>query len=58
MFSIGEFALHEWLMGILLLIAAALSGYFIYWSLSRRGWQTLSGAEPAPGPNAKPQIQT
>jgi hypothetical protein len=45
-------------MGILLLIAAALSGYFIYWSLSRRGWQTLSGAEPAPGPNAKPQIQT
>jgi hypothetical protein len=58
MFSIGELALHEWLMGILLLIAAALSGYFIYWSLSRRGWQTLSGAEPAPVPNAKPQIQT
>jgi len=58
MFSIGEFALHEWLMGILLLIAAALSGYFIYWSLSRRGWKTLSGAEPLPLPNAKPQIQT
>jgi SSS family solute:Na+ symporter len=43
MFSIGEFALHDWLMGAVLLIAATLSGYFIYWSLSRRGWQTLSG---------------
>jgi len=58
MFSIGEFALHEWLMGFLLLIAAGLSGYFIFWSLSRRGWQTLSGAEPAPVPDPKPQIQT
>jgi Na+/proline symporter len=58
MFSIGEFALHEWLMGFLLLIVAGLSGYFIFWSLSRRGWQTLSGAEPAPVPNPKPQIQT
>ncbi|MGB2671478.1 MAG: hypothetical protein WAO11_12235, partial [Candidatus Acidiferrum sp.] len=56
MFSIGEFSLHEWMMGILLLILAALSGYFIYWSLSRRGWQTLSGAEPIPPPNAKPQL--
>jgi SSS family solute:Na+ symporter len=44
MFSIGEFALHDWLMGAILLIAATLSGYFIYWSLSRRGWQTLSGS--------------
>ncbi|MFI5092954.1 MAG: sodium:solute symporter family protein [Candidatus Acidiferrales bacterium] len=58
MFSIGEFALHEWLMGILLLVAAALSGYFIYWSLSRRGWQTLSGAEPVVPQNAKPQLES
>jgi solute:Na+ symporter, SSS family len=58
MFSIGEFALHEWLMGFLLLVAAALSGYFIYWSLSRRGWQTLSGAEPVEAlTNAKPQLE-
>ncbi|MGB8475817.1 MAG: sodium:solute symporter family protein [Candidatus Acidiferrum sp.] len=56
MFSIGEFSLHEWWMGILLLVIAALSGYFIYWSLSRRGWQTLSGGEPASLPNAKPQL--
>lgn len=58
MFSIGEFSLHEWLMGVLLLIIAALSGYFIYWSLSRRGWKTLSGAEPAPLPSAKPQLES
>ena len=57
MFSIGEFSLHEWLMGIVLLIIAALSGYFIYWSLSRRGWQTLSGAEPISAPSAKPQLE-
>jgi hypothetical protein len=44
MFSIGEYVLHEWLMGTVLLIIAALSGYFIFWSLSRRGWQTFSGA--------------
>jgi SSS family solute:Na+ symporter len=56
MFSIGELALHEWLMGILLLIVAALSGYFIYWSLSRRGWKTLSGAEPVVPANAKPEL--
>jgi Na+/proline symporter len=58
MFSIGEFALHEWLMGFLLLIVAGLSGYFIFWSLSRRGWKTLSGAEPVPVPSAKPEVQT
>lgn len=58
MFSIGEFALHEWLMGFLLLVAAALSGYFIYWSLSRRGWKTLSGAEPVEArTNGKPQVE-
>ena len=57
MFSIGEFALHEWLMGFVLLVAAALSGYFIYWSLSRRGWQTLSGAESVVPQNAKPQLE-
>ena len=57
MFSIGEFALHEWLMGVVLLVASALSGYFIYWSLSRRGWQTLSGAEPIPAIDAGPQLE-
>jgi hypothetical protein len=44
MFSVGELVLQEWLPGFLLLLAAAGSGWFIYWSLSRRGWETLSGA--------------
>src|SRR5690349_17411878 len=58
MFSIGEFSLHEWPMGFLLLIVAGLSGYFIFWSLSRRGWKTLSGAEPVSVPGAKPEVRT
>jgi solute:Na+ symporter, SSS family len=44
MFSIGELVLQQWLLGLILLGCAALSGCFIYWSLSRRGWETLSGA--------------
>ena len=47
MFSVGELVLQEWLPGFLLLLAAAASGWFIYWSLSRRGWETLSGGESA-----------
>jgi solute:Na+ symporter, SSS family len=48
MFSVGELVLQEWLPGFLLLLAAGASGWFIYWSLSRRGWETPSGAEKAP----------
>jgi len=48
MFSVGELVLQEWLPGFLLLLAAMASGWFIYWSLSRRGWETLSGAEKMP----------
>ena len=43
MFGIGELVLQAWLAGIILLVIAAISGYLIYWSLSRRGWETLSG---------------
>ena len=57
MFAIGELVLQEWLKGFLLLLVAALSGYFIYWSLSRRGWETLSGAEKVSLPEAKPQLE-
>ena len=45
MFGIGELVLQNWAAGLLLVVIAAASGYFIYWSLSRRGWETLSGAE-------------
>jgi Na+/proline symporter len=44
MFGIGELVLQEWLTGVILLVVASVAGYFIYWSLSRRGWETLSGA--------------
>jgi solute:Na+ symporter, SSS family len=43
MFGIGELVLQEWLPGLLLMAVAGAAGYFIYWSLSRRGWETLSG---------------
>jgi hypothetical protein len=58
MFGIGDIVLQEWLPGFILLFIAALCGYFIYWSLSRRGWKTLSGAEPVPipVPATKPQL--
>jgi SSS family solute:Na+ symporter len=45
MFGIGELVLQKWLSGFLLLALAAVCGYFISWSLSRRGWETLSGAK-------------
>jgi solute:Na+ symporter, SSS family len=43
MFGIGELVLQAWLTGIILLLCGAIAGYLIYWSLSRRGWETLSG---------------
>ena len=43
MFGIGELVLQAWLAGLILLACAAIAGWLIYWSLSRRGWQALSG---------------
>jgi solute:Na+ symporter, SSS family len=45
LFGIGKLVFGEWLLGVLLLAVAALAGYLIFWDLSRRGWQTLSGME-------------
>jgi hypothetical protein len=45
LFGIGKLVFGEWLPGILLLAVAAVAGYLIFWDLSRRGWQTLSGSE-------------
>ena len=45
LFGIGKLVFGEWLQGALLLIVAAISGYLIFWDLSRRGWETLSGKE-------------
>src|SRR5262249_47330554 len=46
MFGIGELVLQSYISGLVLLMVAAIAGCFIYWSLSRRGWATLSGSEP------------
>jgi solute:Na+ symporter, SSS family len=56
MFGVGELVLQAWMTGIVLLVIAAIAGYLIYWSLSRRGWATLSGATDAPLSVPKPQI--
>jgi hypothetical protein len=33
-----------------------VAGYFIYWSLSRRGWETLSGGVDEPVSVSKGEI--
>ena len=56
MFGIGELVLQAWMTGFALLAIAAVAGYLIYWSLSRRGWKTLSGAGDATLATPKPEI--
>src|SRR5215469_1687618 len=46
LFGIGKLIFGAWVSGILLLTMAALAGYLIFWDLSRRGWETLSGGAP------------
>ncbi|HEV2234772.1 MAG TPA: sodium:solute symporter family protein [Terriglobia bacterium] len=43
LFSIGKLLLGAPGLGAIFLAIAAISGYGIYWDLSRRGWETLSG---------------
>ncbi len=45
LFAIGKLLLGSTGTGLLFLAIAAVSGYIIYWDLSRRGWETLSGKE-------------
>jgi solute:Na+ symporter, SSS family len=45
LFGIGKLVFGEWVAGILLLAVAGLAGWLIFWDLSRRGWQSLSGVE-------------
>lgn len=48
LFGIGKLVFQQWMWGMVLLAIAALAGYLIFWDLSRRGWETLSGtAVPA-----------
>jgi Na+/proline symporter len=50
LFGIGKLVFQQWGQGFLLLAIAAVAGYLIFWDLSRRGWETLSGkvADSAP----------
>ncbi len=43
LFAIGKLILGAAAMGMLFLVIAAFCGSIIYWDLSRRGWETLSG---------------
>ena len=45
LFGIGKLVFGEWLFGALLLAVAGTAGYLIFWDLSRRGWQSLSGTQ-------------
>ncbi|MBV9623683.1 MAG: Na+:solute symporter [Acidobacteria bacterium] len=50
LFGIGKLVFGQWGWSALLLALAALAGYLIFWDLSRRGWETLSGNESASVP--------
>jgi hypothetical protein len=45
LFGIGKLIFGEWISGVVMLVVAAVSGYLIFWNLSRLGWETLSGRE-------------
>ncbi len=57
MFGIGELVLQAWLAGFLLFACAAIAGYLVYWSLGRRGWQTISGTVEKPVPASAAEIE-
>lgn len=52
LFGIGKLVLEQWVAGAVLCAIAALSGALIYWHLSRRGWETLSGRTAGAGSEA------
>ncbi len=43
LFGIGKLLLGSVGVGLLFLVISAVSAYGIYWDMSRRGWETLSG---------------
>jgi solute:Na+ symporter, SSS family len=45
LFGSGKIILGEPKIGVIFLVVSAASGYLIYWDLSRRGWETLSGRD-------------
>jgi Na+/proline symporter len=45
LFGIGKMIFGEPEIGLPLLLVAAVTGYLIFWHLSKRGWQALSGGK-------------
>src|SRR5271154_1846116 len=43
LFGIGKLVFQQWFWGTVLLVIAGVAGYLIFWDLTRRGWETLSG---------------
>ena len=45
LFGLGKIIFGQWPAGLALLAVAAVAGYLIFWDLSRRGWESLTGVE-------------
>jgi Na+/proline symporter len=60
LFGIGKLVFQQWFTGVALLIIAGVAGYLIFWDLTRRGWQTLSGTvsnqRPTPTETARQSL--
>ena len=55
LFGIGKLVFQQWAWGIALLAIAGVAGCLIFWDLTRRGWETLSGtAIPVESRSARP----
>jgi Na+/proline symporter len=53
LFGLGKFIFGNWIAGTVLFVLAAVAGYLIWWDLSRRGWETLSGVKMKETPVAE-----
>jgi Na+/proline symporter len=57
LFGIGKIIFGEWIAGLLLLGLAAVAGSLIFWDLSRRGWQSFSGADQPLSPASEAHVK-
>jgi Na+/proline symporter len=48
LFGIGKIIFGEVMLGVAMIVVAAIAGYMIFWDLSRRGWSTFSGKTEIP----------
>ncbi len=42
LFGVGKVIFGSMALGLFLLLGAALCGWFLFWDLNRRGWQSLT----------------